>query len=79
MCLNCRQDTRDSLEQVVVMEEMRIHMNFEKLEPTEMLINWLWGVREELRRISVFLPSQQFLLVFSEMGKTRQKTWFTKI
>ena len=74
MCLNCRQDTRDSLEQVVVMEEMRSHMNFEKLELTEMLMNWLWGVR-----ISVFVPSQQFSLVFSEMGKTRQKTWFAKI
>ena len=74
MCLNCRQDTRDSLEQVVVMEEMRSHMNFEKLELTEMLMNWLWGVR-----ISVFVPSQQFSLVFSEMGKSRQKTWFAKI
>lgn len=72
--MNCRQDTRDSLEQVVVMEEMRSHMNFEKLELTEMLMNWLWGVR-----ISVFVPSQQFSLVFSEMGKTRQKTWFAKI
>ena len=29
--------------------------------------------------ISVFLPSQQFSLVFSEMGKTRQNTWFAKI
>lgn len=76
--MNCRQDTRDSLEQVVVMEEMRSRMNFEKLELTEMLMNWLWGVRKELR-ISVFVPSQQFSLVFSEMGKTRKKTWFAKI
>ena len=47
MCLNCRQDTCDSLEQVVVMGEMKIHMNFEKLELTEMLMNWLWDVRKE--------------------------------
>lgn len=47
MCLNCRQDTRDSLEQVVVMDEMKIHMNFEKLELTEMLMNYLWDVRKE--------------------------------
>lgn len=76
--MNCRQGTRDSLEQVVVMEEMRSHTNFEKLELTEMLMNWLWGVRKKLR-ISVFVPSQQFSLVFSETGKTRKKTWFAKI
>lgn len=74
---------RDSLEQVVVMEEMRkIHIQyvFRKGRANRNANELAMGCEERrIKNFSVFALSAILSLVFSEVGKTRQKIGLLKL